>query len=77
LKNAYYIRTNGQVANVAEWNLHFTTGRHGRASWPKIADYLKLHGYQGVICLFAEYSDEEHSDKYIADDIAFAKSLFV
>lgn len=75
-KNAYYERVNGPEAVEAEWKAHFTLGRHGRASWTRIANYLQDKGYDGVICLTAEYSDEHQVNAYIAEDIAFAKSLF-
>ncbi|MFB3879612.1 MAG: sugar phosphate isomerase/epimerase family protein [Armatimonadota bacterium] len=77
LKNAYWQRTNGPEAEVAQWRHHWTTGRHGLAPWPRVAAELKRRGYRGVICLTAEYSDEPSVDRLIAEDIAFAKSLFV
>jgi sugar phosphate isomerase/epimerase len=76
LKNAFQRRTNGPEADVAEWESYFTTGRQGYASWRRVADYLKQKNYQGVVCLTAEYTDEHKVDTYIAEDIAYAKSLF-
>jgi sugar phosphate isomerase/epimerase len=76
LKNAYWRRKNGPEAPVAEWEHYWTTGRHGLANWPKVAGELKKRNYSGVICLSAEYSDEPAVDRLIAEDIAFAKSLF-
>ncbi|NLC57945.1 MAG: sugar phosphate isomerase/epimerase [Armatimonadetes bacterium] len=76
LKNAYWQRVNGPEAEVARWRHYWTTGRHGLASWPRVAAELKRRGYDGVICLTAEYSDEQAVDRLIAEDIAFAKSLF-
>lgn len=76
LKNAFWLRTNGPEAEVAAWRHYWTTGRQGLASWPKVAQELKKRNYQGVICLTAEYSDEKAVDRLIAEDIAFAKSLF-
>jgi len=75
LKNAYWQRTNGPEAEVAQWRHYWTTGRHGLAPWPRVAAELKRRGYRGVICLTAEYSDEASVDRLIAEDIAFAKSL--
>ena len=75
LKNAYWQRTNGPEAEVAQWRHHWTTGRQGLAPWPRVAAELKRRGYRGVICLTAEYSDEASVDRLIAEDIAFAKSL--
>jgi len=75
LKNAYWQRTNGPEAEVAAWRPYWTTGRHGLASWPRVAAELKRRGYSGTICLTAEYSDEPAVERLIAEDLAFAKSL--
>ena len=76
LKSAFWQRANRPEAPVAEWQPHWTTGRHGRANWPRVAAELKRRNYHGVVCLTAEYSDEPAVDRLIAEDIAFAKSLF-
>lgn len=75
-KNAFYRRQNGPEAEVAEWKPYFTSGRQGLASWPRTAAYLQKRGYQGVICLTAEYHNEHGVDRLIKEDISFAKSLF-
>ncbi|MCZ8514764.1 TIM barrel protein [Paenibacillus filicis] len=75
-KNAYYKRVNGPEAEQAEWKRYFTSGRQGLASWPRAAAYLKKRGYQGVICLTAEYTNEHDVDRLIAADIQYARSLF-
>jgi sugar phosphate isomerase/epimerase len=76
LKNAFWQRKNGPEAEHAQWRPYWTTGRHGLASWPRVAAELKKRGYSGVLCLTAEYSDEHSVDRLIAEDIAFAKALF-
>jgi sugar phosphate isomerase/epimerase len=76
LKNGFFIRSNGPEAETAEWKRHFTTGRHGMAHWPRIANYVKERNYTGVVCLTAEYTDLDNKDSYIAEDLAYAKSLF-
>jgi sugar phosphate isomerase/epimerase len=76
LKNAFWQRTNGPEAEVAEWRHYWTTGRHGLASWPRVAAELKRRGYRGVVCLTAEYDDEASVNRLIAEDIAFARLLF-
>ncbi len=76
LKNAYWQRRNGPEAEVAEWGVYWTSGRQGLASWPRVVAELKRRNYNGVVCLTAEYSDEHAVDRLIAEDIAFAKSLF-
>jgi len=76
LKNAIWLRTNGPEAEVAEWSRYWTTGRQGIASWKRVATELKRRNYSGVLCLTAEYDDEASVNRLVAEDIAFAKSLF-
>lgn len=76
LKNAYWRRVSGPEAETAEWQVYWTSGRQGRASWMRVATKLKAIGYGGPICLTAEYSDESAVDRLVAEDLAFAKSLF-
>jgi sugar phosphate isomerase/epimerase len=77
LKNAFWRRTNGPEAEVATWTPFWTSGRQGRASWPRVATELKRRAYSGVVCLTAEYTDEAAVNRLIAEDLAFARSLFV
>jgi sugar phosphate isomerase/epimerase len=76
LKNAFWQRTNGPEAKVAQWKPYWTTGRHGLASWPRVVAELKRRGYQGVVCLTAEYTDEAEVKRLVAEDLAFARLLF-
>lgn len=76
LKNAFWQRANGPEASVAAWRVYWTSGRQGLASWPRVVAELKRRDYRGVICLTAEYTDEAATDRLIAEDIAFARSLF-
>ena len=76
LKNAYWERINGPEAEVASWRIHWTTGRHGLASWTRVATELNRRDYKGVVCLTAEYSDEEAVNRLVAEDLAYAKTLF-
>jgi sugar phosphate isomerase/epimerase len=76
-KNAYYKLLSGPEAESAKWKQYFTSGRHGLASWPRAAAYLQKRNYNGVICLSAEYTNDEETDRLIKEDIAYAKSLFV
>ncbi|MCC6444536.1 MAG: hypothetical protein IT210_13910 [Armatimonadetes bacterium] len=76
LKNAFWERVNGPEADHARWRHYWTTGRHGLAFWPCVAAELKKRNYTGVLCLIAEYSDHEAVGRLIAEDIAFARSLF-
>jgi sugar phosphate isomerase/epimerase len=77
LKNAIWQRIVGPEAEVAEWRHYWTDGRHGLASWPRVAAELQRRGYEGAVCLTAEYSDGDAVDRLIREDIAFAKALFV
>jgi sugar phosphate isomerase/epimerase len=76
LKNALWRPTKGPEAEVAEWRPYWTSGRQGLASWPRVAAELKRRGYRGTLCLTAEYSDEASVERLIAEDLAFAGSLF-
>jgi len=76
LKSAFWRRTNGPEAEIAEWSAYWTTGRNGRGNWPRVAAELTRRGYKGAVCLTAEYTDEHAVDRLIAEDIAFARSLF-
>lgn len=84
LKSAFRMRTNGPEAEDARWRIYWTTGRHGFVSWRNTARLLQERGYDGPICLTAEYSNREGQgdlsgeavDPLIAEDVAYAKSLF-
>lgn len=76
LKNAYYVRTNGPEAERAAWKRYFTTGPQGLSSWPDVAHELQTRGYEGVVCLTAEYNDEARVNELIRQDIQYAKSLW-
>ena len=76
LKNAFWKRVNGPEAEDVEWRPHWTTGRQGLASWPRFAAELNKRGFGGVVCLDAEYSEEEATERLIVEDLAFAKTLF-
>ena len=76
LKNAFWRRATGPEAENVEWQPYWTTGRQGLASWPTVAHELTKRSYEGNVCLTAEYSDHDAADRLIAEDIAYAKSLF-
>ena len=76
LKNAFYKLVTGPEAEKAEWKRYFTTGMHGLSSWDRISSFLRKREYSDVICLTAEYSDEEHVNRLISEDLSYAKSLF-
>jgi len=70
LKSAFWRRVD------EGWEAYWTTGCEGRANWPRVAAELLRRGYDGTICLTAEYTDEAAVDRLIAEDIEFARSLF-
>ena len=76
LKNAYWKRVNGPEAADVEWRPHWTTGRQGRASWPRFAAELGSRGFAGVVCLDAEYSEEAATERLVIEDLAFASLCF-
>ena len=76
LKSAYWKQHDSPDAPAQVWKPEWTTAQHGRANWPRVAAELKKRGYNGVICLTAEYTHEADVDRYIAEDIACARSLF-
>jgi sugar phosphate isomerase/epimerase len=76
LKNAYWRRTNGPEAEVAEWQIYWTSGSQGRASWKRVAEKLKGIDYQGALCFSAEYTVEDEVDRLIIQDLMFASTLF-
>jgi sugar phosphate isomerase/epimerase len=76
LKNAYWHRLSGPEAEVANWQIYWTSGAQGRASWPRIAQKLRQINYQGPLCLSAEYTAEEEVDRLIIEDLHFARRLF-
>ena len=76
LKNGFRHCMTGPEAEVAQWQVYWTSGRQGLASWPKVAEELKKRSYEGVLCLTAEYTDQDSVDRLIKEDIAFARSLF-
>ncbi|MBV9851413.1 MAG: sugar phosphate isomerase/epimerase [Armatimonadetes bacterium] len=76
LKNALWRREPGPEDAPARWGVSWTTGRQGLASWPRVAAELIRRGYAGGVCLTAEYDDESAVDCLVAEDLAFARSLF-
>ncbi len=76
LKSPWWMRANGPEAERAEWRLLWTSGRQGIAPWERVVELLKARGWEGPVCLTAEYSDHDAVDRLIADDLAFAKELF-
>jgi len=75
-KNAFYKRHNGPEGEPAQFSRYFTTGPHGLGKWERAIRHIKKLGYEGNICLTAEYTDEEKVNEYAAKDIVYIKGLF-
>jgi len=75
LKSAFYFKINGPESEEAEWRPYFTLGRHGLCSWSRVVEYLKQRKYSGVICLTAEYDEQERVTALTSEDLKYAKSL--
>ncbi|MBE0698056.1 MAG: sugar phosphate isomerase/epimerase [Anaerolineaceae bacterium] len=76
LKNAFWRRVNGPEAPEAKWNVYWTSGRHGRSPWRRVAEKLQQMQYQGPVCLSGEYSEDQEVDRLIVEDLAYAKECF-
>ena len=75
-KSAYWKRVTGPQADRARWTQHWTTGREGLADWPAAVEELTRRGYAGDVCLSADYSDAQATERLTAEDLATVKSLF-
>ena len=75
LKNAYWRKKRKTEKDTTAWEVYWSRGREGLLSWRRVIDELTSRRYQGVICLHAEYSDEDLTQEYIAEDISYLKSL--
>lgn len=59
LKNGYRRRTNFSTAADPEWRTVWTSSHQGALSWKLAVSELKKRGYEGPICITAEYSGTE------------------
>ena len=73
-KAAYWKLRGG---SKTEWDAYWTTGRNACGSWAEAAAHLKKREYSGVVCMPAEYSDEQNVESYAREDLAYLKGLFV
>ena len=76
LKNPMWRRRTGSEAENVQWYRYWTNGPQGLLSWPEVASELNNREYRGVVCLCAEYTDKEHTERLIRDDLAYAKRVF-
>lgn len=75
LKTAFYMPKTGPEAERAVYDRHFTTGRYGLCDWERVLKFLKKKKYEGVLCLPAEYTDEEPVIRYATEDLRYVKEL--
>ena len=76
-KAAFWKIKTGPEKDEAVWDTYWTTGNHACGSWRDAVNHLKKRGFSGVVCMPAEYSDEANVLKYMKQDLAYLKSLFV
>jgi sugar phosphate isomerase/epimerase len=77
LKNAIWLRVDPPGSRpAAAWEVRWTSGPEGRASWPRVAAKIKAMDYRGPVCLSAEYSQSAEVDHLIAADLAYARACF-
>ncbi len=81
-KSAFHERVNGPEAVEAQYAVHWTTCHHSGYSWSKAVNALKVRGYEGDICLPAEYNAptggqlmETEVPRLLREDIAYLKFL--
>jgi len=74
-KNAYWQRVS-PPEKAARFECYWTPGAEGMADWQAYARELVRRGYQGDICLSAEYNEEAAVDRLTRADLLLARSLF-
>jgi sugar phosphate isomerase/epimerase len=84
LKSGLWVAEEHPETGEVTWKSRWVPARKGITSWPAVAAELKKRGYSGDLCLSAEYSRPEGGDytgrdvvALVADDLAYARSLFV
>jgi len=75
-KAAYWKLRTGPEKDEAVWDSYWTTGIHALGNWREAVNHLKKRGYEGIVCMPAEYSDDANVEKYTRRDLAYIKSLF-
>jgi sugar phosphate isomerase/epimerase len=74
-KTAYYKHISGLEAAHPVFSRYFTTGPNAMFDWERIIKYLHKRGYQGNICLPAEYTDEDRVIEHATKDLQYLKNL--
>jgi sugar phosphate isomerase/epimerase len=89
-KNACRVRVNGPDEPEAQWQVLWTTARHGGYSWASAVSALRGIGYDGDLCLPGEYnrivgtgvpSSEQlmgdEVDERVAGDVVYLRRLLL
>lgn len=84
LKSGLWVASEDAETGEISWKSRWVAGRDGITSWPAVAAELKKRSYAGDLCLSAEYSRPEGGDDFtgaevdalVAEDLAYAKTLF-
>ena len=74
-KAAYYKKDTRAQSDWDIYRPYFAAGRECQFPWADSVAYLKKIGYDGVICMPAEYTDESDIEEKTAADLIFLKKL--
>jgi sugar phosphate isomerase/epimerase len=74
LKNGYWSRRPSEQGGG--WETIWCDARSGLADWAAVCRAMQRIGYQGDVCLTAEYSEREGVDRRIAADLQLAREVF-
>jgi len=77
LKNGYVKRYDDYDTDAPRYRFYMTKGEEGAISWERIVNHLKKRGYDGDLCLTAEYTRHEFLLNYLKDDVEYLKRLGV
>lgn len=75
-KSAVYKKTPDPGKDYDVYRPYFTTARECQFPWADAAAYLKKTDYDGVVCMPAEYTDENNVAEKTAADLTYLKKLF-
>ena len=83
-KSAYRRRINGTNADEAKYEIYWCTAGDATYSWRNAATILRNRGYDGALCIPAEYSvedggsflEEDDVIPYVKTDLAYLDTIF-
>lgn len=78
LKNGLWERGEVDALGVQHWQSRWVAGHEGICDWPRVAQALVKRGYNGDICLTAEYTEPNVKvvERLVTQDLALAKRCF-